>query len=303
VDTILEKITTRTRAIVAVDLFGYPINFEPIMRMARERGISVVEDAAQAPGATRDGRWAGTQADVGVFSLNYHKTIHTGEGGVAVTNDERCADRLRLIRNHAEAVVREKGTEDISGLIGFNYRMTEIEAAIGSEQLKKLEGLNRARQARADQLIRSIDNLPGITAPKFEPGVGHGRYLVPLRYDASKLGIKRSLFAAALRAEGLPVLEGYVRPLYLEPMYQRRIAFGNGGFPFSYSGYKGVPSYDRGACPVAERMHFEEVLCLNVCHGGTSESDISDAVEIFIKVIDGVDGLRQLADTSLPEAR
>jgi perosamine synthetase len=295
-ETIRERLSAFTKAIVVVDIFGYPADFDPIVRLARERGVTVIEDAAQAPGARRAGKWAGTLADIGVFSLNYHKTIHTGEGGVVVTDDDRLAERLQLIRNHAEAVVREKGAEDILNMVGFNYRMTEIEAAIGSEQLKKLEGLVRTRVERADRLTESLRRLPGLTAPEVEPDVRHGYYVYAIRYDEQVHGVPRKLFAEALRAEGLPISEGYVRPLYLEPMYQRRIAFGREGFPFNYSGYGGTVSYEPGLCPTAERMHFRELLCLSICHAGASAGDMRDAADAFEKVIDRIADLAQLRE-------
>jgi dTDP-4-amino-4,6-dideoxygalactose transaminase len=284
-ETIRERLSPYTKAIVVVDIFGYPADFEPIMRLAQEHNIVVIEDAAQSPGARRNGKWAGTLADIGVFSLNYHKTIHTGEGGVAVTDDTRLAERLQLIRNHAEVVVGKKGTADIVNMVGFNYRMTEIEAAIGSEQLKKLERLVSAREALANRLTAGLRGLAGLTVPEAEPDIRHGYYLYTIRYDSSVSGIPRDQFAAALRSEGLPVSEGYVRPNYLEPMYQQKIAFGRDGFPFTYGGYKGNVSYDRGLCPVAEQMHFEEVICLSIVHANATMDDMDDAVAIFRKVV------------------
>ncbi|HUF09852.1 MAG TPA: DegT/DnrJ/EryC1/StrS family aminotransferase [Rhodothermales bacterium] len=298
-ETIRERLSPHTKAIIVVDIFGYPADFDPIVRLARERGIVVIEDAAQAPGATRCGKWAGTLADIGVFSLNYHKTIHTGEGGVVVTDDDVLAERLQLIRNHAEVVVREKGTEDIVNLVGFNYRMTEIEAAIGLEQLKKLEGFVRARVELAGQLTKSLCELPALTTPDVERGVRHGYYVYTIRYDEKVHDVPRKVFAEALRAEGLPVSEGYVRPLYLEPMYQRRIAFGRDGFPFTYAGYRGRVSYERGICPTAERMHFSEVLCLTICHAGASSRDMRDATVIFEKVVDGAAELVHLDEAAM----
>ncbi|HEU4879439.1 MAG TPA: DegT/DnrJ/EryC1/StrS family aminotransferase, partial [Gemmatimonadaceae bacterium] len=147
--TIRARLSPYTKAIIVVDLLGHPAEMDEIMALARERNLVVIEDAAQVPGATYKGRPAGTQGHMGVFSLNYHKTIHTGEGGVVVTNDDEFAERMALIRNHGEVVVKDKGTEDIVNLVGFNYRMTEIEAAIGIEQLKKLHALHPPRVRNA----------------------------------------------------------------------------------------------------------------------------------------------------------
>lgn len=291
--SIRERITPFTKAVVVVDIFGHPADMDEIMRIAREHNLLVIEDASQAPGAMYQGRYAGTLADIGVFSLNYHKIIHTGEGGIVVTNDDDLADRLRLIRNHAEVVVKSKGTQDITNLIGFNYRMTEIEAAIGSEQLKKLECLITPRVEAADYLTERLGVLPGITPPVVRPGVRHGYYVYAIRYEAGKTGVVRSRLATALRAEGIPIVEGYVEPIYLEPLYQRRIAFGRHGFPFTYSGYKGHVSYDRGICPVTEWMYREELLTTTVCHAGVTRSDLDDVVAAFHKVFENITDLRQ----------
>jgi len=285
-DSIRKCITPYTKAILVVDIFGHPADMDEIMQIAREHNLVVIEDAAQAPGACYRGRYAGTLAHIGVFSLNYHKTIHTGEGGVVVTNDDEFADRLRLIRNHAEVVVKDKGTQNLVNMIGFNYRMTEIEAAIGSEQLKKLERLIIPRIEAADYLTEKLGVLPGITPPVVRHDVRHGYYVYPIRYDAKQVGVVRKQFAAALSAEGVPISEGYVEPIYLEPVYQQRIAFGKDGFPFTYPGYKGKASYERGICPVTERMHYDELMLTNICHAGVTRQDLDDFVAAFYKVFE-----------------
>jgi dTDP-4-amino-4,6-dideoxygalactose transaminase len=284
-ESIRQRITPLTRAIVAVDIFGHPAPFDEIMALAREHRLTVIEDTAQAPGALLDGRYAGTLGHIGVFSLNYHKTIHCGEGGVIVTDDDGVAERLQLIRNHAEAVVGAKGVTDLVNMIGFNFRMTEIEAAIALEQLKKLERLLLPRIEAAEYLTEHMRSLPGITPPVVRPGVRHGFYLYTMRYDAAATGIPRDRLVLALQAEGIPIYQGYVRPLYLEPAYQQRIGFGRDGFPFTYEGYKGTVSYERGICPITERMHFEELIFTNICHANITQADLDDFVAAFEKVL------------------
>ncbi len=291
--SIRKCITPYTKAIIAVDIFGHPADFDEIMQIAREHNLIVIEDVAQAPGALYHGRWAGSLADMGVFSLNYHKTIHTGEGGVIVTDNDDLAERLQLIRNHAEVVVKNKGVQNIVNLIGFNYRMTEIEAAIGSEQLKKLERLLTPRIEAADYLTERLSRLPGITPPVVRPDVRHGYYVYAIRYDAASTGIPRDRFVAALTAEGIPMSQGYVEPIYLEPLYQQRIAFGKNGFPFTYPGYKGQVNYERGICPVTERMYYSELMNTNVCHAGIAREDLDDVIAAFEKVASNLDGLRE----------
>lgn len=282
--TIERCITPHTRAIVVVDILGHPADMDPIMALAKRHAITVIEDAAQAPGATYKGRMAGTLADIGVFSLNYHKTIHTGEGGVAVTNDDSLAERLQLIRNHGEMVVRGKGVKDLVNMVGYNYRMTEIEAAIGSEQLKKLDSLLTPRIEAAEYLNVHLSKIPGVVTPVVRGEVRHGYYLYGVRYDEKRTGAPRDRFVDALNAEGIPMIKGYTEPLYYAPLYQQRIAFGSHGFPFSYEGYKGKVSYDRGICPVAERMWEKELMVTNVCHAGVTQQDLMDVVLAFEKV-------------------
>ncbi|MGE0441745.1 MAG: DegT/DnrJ/EryC1/StrS family aminotransferase [Gemmatimonadales bacterium] len=278
------RLTDRTRAIIGVDLFGHPAPWRELRELVSGRGIVLIEDAAQAPGARDGDRWAGTLGDIGVFSLNYHKTIHCGEGGVVVTDDERLAERLQLIRNHAEAVVKAKGEEDLVNLVGFNYRMTEVEAAIALEQLRKLDALVAPRVAAADYLSARLRHLPGLRPPVVRPGVRHGYYVYALRYDAAAAGIPRGRFAEALRAEGVPVAVGYVEPLYRQPMYRRRIGFGSAGFPFVQAGRPAV-SYPDGLCPVTERMHEQELLYLSFINARTSVGDLDDVVAACDKVL------------------
>lgn len=282
--SIRDRLSEYTKAIIVVDLLGHPAEMDEIMEIARERNLVVIEDAAQAPGAMYEGRPAGTLAHIGVFSLNCHKTIHTGEGGVVVTNDSRLAERVALIRNHGEVVVKDKGVDDIVNLVGFNYRMTEIEAAIGIEQLKKLASLHSPRVHCADFLTARLKDFPGLTTPVVREGVVHGYYRYALRFDESIAGVSRDRFVDALNAEGIPMVKGYTEPLYLEPMYQRRIAFGGDGFPWTWPSWKGSVNYEPGSCPVVERLYYSELMCTDVCHANTAESDLLDVVAAFEKV-------------------
>ena len=283
--TIRAVLTERTKAIVVVDLFGHPAPMDEIMALAGERGITVIEDAAQAPGAKLGNRYAGTLGHIGVFSLNYHKHIHSGEGAVVVTDDARLAERLQLIRNHAEVVLQQKGDGDLNNMLGFNYRMTEIEAAIASEQLKKLEGLLSARLERTAQLTELLSSLRGISTPVTGPDCVHAFYIYALRYDSVAVGVPRTRIVEALRAEGIPISEGYVAPIYLQPLYQQRKLFGGVGSPWNDPAWRGSVSYARGICPVTERMHDEVLLYTGAVHAQTSYEDVEQMAQAFHKVI------------------
>lgn len=260
-DAVRRAITPRTKAIIAVNLFGHPARLSELMALAHEYNLKLIEDNAQGPLAAEEGRYAGTVGHIGVFSLNYHKHIHTGEGGVCVTDDDDLALRLQLIRNHGENVVVPLGLDVLANLIGFNFRLTELSAAIGIEQLKKIDRHVERRESLARALTHAVDDLPGLLPPMVRKGCRHVSYVWALRFDEQGVGATRTQFSRALGAEGFPHFTGYVRPLYMLPHFQKRMAFGNDGYPFSLSNVR----YFEGMCPVAERMYAKELLCFETC--------------------------------------
>lgn len=288
-----QKITERTKAIIVVDIFGQPYDVAAINAIAKKHNLLVIEDCAQAPGAKYQNQWAGTLGDMGVYSLNYHKHIHTGEGGVIVTNNSTLAERLRLIRNHAESVVEGQGVTDLTNMVGFNFRLSEIAAAIGRIQLAKLKPLLDARLANSEYLAKRI-TLPGIRAAQTRPGCSHVYYQQPLLYDEKVIGVNRNKFVAALKAE-LPATKlreaegpllsvGYVKPLYLLPLFQKQIAIGQDGYPFKSSHYHGRANYAKGLCPVAERLHEKELILHEFMRPGMTRQDLDDVIAAFSKV-------------------
>ena len=144
--SIAERISSRTKAILVVHQFGIPADMDAIMIIAKKHGIKVIEDCAQAHGAKYKDQYVGTIGDIGVFSLNVNKAIQSGEGGVCITNNNNLAYRLRLIRNHGEAVVDAADYKNIVNIAGFNYRLTELQAAIARVQLKKMNQMNTVRR-------------------------------------------------------------------------------------------------------------------------------------------------------------
>jgi dTDP-4-amino-4,6-dideoxygalactose transaminase len=278
---------------MVTDIFGHAADMDKIMLIAEKHNLKVIEDCAQAPGALYKGRYAGTIADIGVYSLNYHKHIHTGEGGVCVTNDPLLAERMQLIRNHAEAVVGDKGVKNLANMIGFNFRMTEIEAAIGIEQLKKLPMLIAQRKTAANRLSAGIEELNGLRIPFVAPDCDHVYYVYPILYDREETGVPRQTLVKALQAEGVPVTAGY-QNLHLLPVYQNKIAFGTKGFPWSSELYKGHVSYRKGICPVAEMLHDESFMQIGMCVYTFTDQEVNQVISAFHKVWDLLDDLKAL---------
>ena len=284
----------RTRAILAVDIFGQSCNMRALREIATRHGLKLLSDTAQAPGATYHGQYAGTLADIGGFSLNYHKHIHCGEGGILVTNDDRLARRLQLIRNHAEAVIDSDDPAELCNMLGFNFRMGEIEAAIAQAQLKKLGTNINGRQRAAAALDAGLADLPGLKTPQCSEGCSHVYYIYGIILNTDELGVPRDKLVAALRAEGVPGLVSGYQNSHLYPLFQGRIAYGTQGFPWT-SPYCGRQiSYARGICPVAEELHARSFLGINLCLHEYHPEDVQLMLAAFAKVWQHLDVLRDL---------
>ena len=291
-----ENITPYTKAIMVVDIFGHSANMEALMSIAKKYKLKVISDTAQAPGTYYKGKLTGTLADVGGYSLNYHKHIHTGEGGILVTNDDNIAEKLRLIRNHGEAVVGPKGETDIVNMIGNNFRLGEIECAIGIEQLKKLKDFVNDRQIAVECLNNDLKNLQGLTLPKVERGCTHAYYMYPMVLDIKFLNLSRSLIIKALEAEGVPGLTAGYANIHMLPMYQNKIAYGANGFPWSSELCRREVSYARGICPVAEELHEKTYLGFLMCMFELNNDEVNLLVQAFKKVWQNLDELRNVVD-------
>lgn len=290
-----KRITTKTRAIIIVHLFGCPADMEEINKIAKENNIYVIEDCAQAPDATYKGKKVGTIGDIGVFSLNYHKHIHAGEGGICITNNKRLVTKMQLIRNHAEAVVEDKNEADLVNMIGFNLRLTELQAAIAREQLKKLKQEVELRQKYAKKYDNALSQFDFIktTDVKYRT---HVYYVQAFQYDATHTDVQRERFLEAVKAElmpverrekeGVPIYGGYAKPLYMLPMFQKKLAY-KSNFPFV-----GDENYNRGICPVAEDMYYNRLWYHDLTRSPLDERDIQDVIDAYIKVCENINELK-----------
>ena len=273
-DAIKKVVTKKTKAICVVHLFGNPADMDEIMIVAKENNLKVIEDCAQAPGALYKDRLVGKIGDIGVFSFNQHKTITTGEGGFAITNDDGFATRMRLVRNHGEAVVGDMDLDEtFSNVIGYNYRMTEIEAAIGLIQFSKIDKLNNLRIELAEYIIENLSGIEGLVFPKIEKEKKHVYFLLPVKINPVTLCISRDQFVDALNAEGIPFGKGYVKPLYLLPYFQTG---------------KHKYKYQKGICPVAERLHFDQLMNSSpmIFRSPMNKSDMNEINIAFKKILD-----------------
>jgi len=260
---VVEKITGRTKAIIAVDYAGQPCDYAELQKIADQHGLKLVADACHALGATYQGRKVGTLAAMTVFSFHPVKPIATGEGGMIVTDDPDYAQRLRLFRNHGITTdVRqrqEQGTWFYEMVdLGYNYRLTDIQCALGVSQLQKLPQFLERRWEIARRYDETLEALDRVAPLKVKPGVGHAYHLYVVEWQESNRRSRTQVFQA-LRHRGLGVNVHYI-PVHLHPFYRQR--FGTGP----------------GWCPVAEAA-YERLLSLPIFPAMT-EQQIQDALEI-----------------------
>ncbi len=218
------KVTSRTTAVAATHLYGNPVDISAVEALAADKGLSVIFDAAQAHLATYKGQGIGAFGDAVTYSFYATKNMTTGEGGLVTTNDLELDRRMRLLRSHGETA---KYTH---GVIGYNYRMTDVEAAIGLSQFERLAETTSRRQANAATLDRAIAGIPGLTAPRTTPGATNAYHLYPVRIDPAAFvsmdggaggGELRDEFCKALNAEGVATAIHYPRSLTRQPVFDR----------------------------------------------------------------------------------
>ncbi len=291
-NSVLKNISKYTKAILAIDIFGHSCDLDSLQKIADEYNLKLITDSAQSPGSLYKGKYTGTRSDVGGYSLNYHKHIQTGEGGVIVTNDKKIYEKLQLIRNHAEAVVEDKGVNDLVNMVGYNFRLGEIESAIGIEQLKKLSIYLNKRQKIANQLNEGLKNLNGLKIPETKNNCSHAYYIYGMVLDLNIIGIGRDKIKKALQAEGVEgLISGYAN-IHLLPIFQKKIAYGSKGFPWSSDICKREIDYNKGICPVAEELHDKTFLGYEMCLHNLNEKDTNLIIDAFKKVWNNLDELR-----------
>lgn len=287
------RITRRTRAIIAVNLFGLPAELGALRRIADRNDLLLIEDNAQAPGALYGDRCSGTVGHMGVLSFNHHKAVHCGEGGAVLTDDEWLARRLRLARNHGEVVISDWQDVDASDttIVGYNYRLTELQAALVIPQIQRLDDLNRARVELADELTQQLRRFGFISGVEVRRDCTHSYYLYPIRYHGERLGIRRETFLAALAAERVHA-SAYVRPIHRLPIFTRHMRTTDPGFQRLFPGRTQDLPLVPECCPVAVDLSDHSLFVTNICRPPNGPNEIAEFCAAIDKIIDNLPGLR-----------
>jgi len=250
---VAEKITEKTKAIIPVHLFGQPAEMDALKEIAQDHGIALVEDAAQAHGAQYKGRKVGGLGDAGCFSFYATKNMTTGEGGMITTNNSELARRTSLLRNHGDTGKYHHI------ILGYNYRMSEATAAVGSVQLSKLDKSNERRRKNAEALTNGVDKISGLTPPYVKDDVKHVFYQYVVRVE-DDYPMDRNKLAGHLTKMGVGVAVHYPTPIYRQPFYKEL-------------------GYGQTVCPMAEEA-CKRVLSLPV-HPSVNKEDIKYMLSIL----------------------
>ncbi|MFX1563504.1 MAG: DegT/DnrJ/EryC1/StrS family aminotransferase [Promethearchaeota archaeon] len=245
-EKVKSAITSKTKAIMPVHLYGHPTEMDPLLELAQKHDLGIIEDSCQAHGTRYRGRQVGTIGDVGCFSLYPSKVITTGEGGMLTTNNDELAVILRRIRTHGEVQPYEFVR------LGHNYRMPEIEAAIGVEQLKRLPGFLKQRRKNAKYLSKQLSEVEGIALPHEADWATHNWYLYTIRVQKP---YKRDTVQKKLQEAKIGAAIYYEVPLHLTPIYRKLF------------------NYKKGMMPVTEQA-TQEVLSLPV-HPALTDSELA----------------------------
>ena len=238
VDTIKAVYTERTSAIVIPHIAGEPVDMEPIMEFAREKGLYVVEDCAQAHGAKINGKYVGTFGDASGFSMMYGKhTCTGGQGGVVFTKDEDTYWRVRQNSDRGKPFGLPAGSTNCVASLNFN--LDELGCAIGREQIKKIDSIADARREVVKKIFAGIERKDILRAPKLPEGAEPSYWFMRILLDADKITCDKETFCAALTAEGLEVGVYYNALPYTQTWAQEKKVFGNSGYPWAAPEYKG----------------------------------------------------------------
>ena len=279
-----KKITKRTKAIMSVDIYGHSAPINELKKIGKKYKIPIISDSAQSPSAKYFNKNAGSLTEIGGISLNYHKHINTGEGGVIFTNNKRLAERMYMIRNHAEAIVGKKKVSNLANLVGYNFRMGELEAAIGIQQLKKLNKIVKQKQYIAKILDKGLRSLKGLKIPVVKKNCTHVYYVYPMQINQKETGVHRNKIYKALLAEGVQGLQINFTHVPRLPIFEKKIAYGSNGFPWSINKYAKKVKYGKGICPVADDMLDNKYMSILLCSYNFQKKDAENIIKAFHKV-------------------
>ncbi|MGI8907142.1 MAG: DegT/DnrJ/EryC1/StrS family aminotransferase [Candidatus Sumerlaeaceae bacterium] len=277
-DYVRAVLTDRTRAVLAVHLWGNACEVDALRALCDQRGIVLIEDCAQAWGTTYKARLVGTYGHYGCLSLNEYKHISCGDGGLVLCNSDEDAHRARLATDKGYSRTGDQRDRNPTFLAN-NYRMTELQAAVALGQVPKLNAIIARRRSWCDRLAAALCELPGLVLPDVTPGCESSWWFYMFRVHAEALGANVDKIAEALQAEGIPVMAHYIgRCVYEYPLMLNHSPFARGDHSF------GSRNYGPGICPVAENL-LQNCIVLPI-HEGFTDVDLEETITAFRRVVE-----------------
>lgn len=280
-DEVNRAVTDKTVAIMVVHLFGFAADMSKIMQIADNYGLWVIEDCAQAPFTLYKWKLCGTIGDVGGFSFTQNKHVMAGEGGCAITNNEAMNNSLRYSRNHGEVTTVTECSQDYStkliepGIVGFNFRMTEMAAALANNQYCKLQAEVKHRQKLAMWLDNQMCNIPHLQLMSPDYLQNSSYFLYTVRYTGTTVSKKH--ICDALIAENIPVLDGYCKPIYRQNIYSV--------FPtWSLQEFGNSDNYKSSRFPNTEKLHNDQLIVFPMVRSPNTIEDMNDIVLAVKKI-------------------
>jgi len=314
VEDVRRRITSRTKAILPVDYYGHPADIPALMKLARAKGLLVIEDACQASGAEIHGKKVGALADITAFSFS-GKPIAASSGGVLTTNKLHFYERAMIAGEHTSflCLLKDKKLRDYyTPTLGYGYkgRIDYHAATIAIEQLKTLDQRNDHRIDNCNFLSDAFRQMPGLTPPHVRPGYKHVYHFYSVLYDEKQFGVPRSLFCDALMAEGLMITnvtdsgnsrlfsgggDLSIGAIHQRPVFRHKNLYGK-GCPFSCPYAKNVHDYKTLHLPITERLVAQEInFHQRLITPPKTRQDMQTYIDIFDKVIKNIDEIRKIA--------
>ncbi|MBN1299339.1 MAG: DegT/DnrJ/EryC1/StrS family aminotransferase [Actinobacteria bacterium] len=276
-------ITDRTKAIMPVHLNGLCAEMDTIAAIAKKHNLFVIEDACQAHGGKYKGKTAGTIGDIGCFSFFEDKVLTTGEGGMLITDSPQYYELARCIRSYGEGLVTSIGERKYEHVkLGFNYRMGSLNAALGINQLDRLEEMVQKRNSNAKYLIEKLSGTEGVITPKEIEYCLNAYYKFVCRIDRTKISVELDKFIEAIKAEGIPATPRYPKPLPLQKVFKDGCGYGKTDCPYGCDKYGRKPAFFDGSWPVAEQVGRDAFVLL--IHPSVEEKDLDDVANAVNKV-------------------
>lgn len=271
-EDIKERITDKTKAIIPVHLYGNPAEMNPIMEIAEDNDLIVIEDCAQAHGAEYKGKKVGTFGDSACFSFFATKNMTTGEGGIILTDDQQIEEKTKKMRSHG---MSDRDTHEI---LGYNYRMNEFMGAMGLIQLNKLEEFNRKRKENSSYIYDKIDDIDWLIIPEIKSYAKHAFFWCPIQIDEEKLGMKTKELRELLMEKGVETRHRYVSPLNFQEMLLEKNAYPK-GCPFSCPYYGEDIDYSKFDYPNTEKIAGKMLGLPN--HPKLKKEELDKVIEVL----------------------